>query len=433
MKKRCNFIIIGLLTFIFFFITNYFTVVNNDLVWNYGFSYNYANGLKMYVDYNMVITPLYPFIIGSLLKILGDNIIIFYLINALIPTSIAMLVYKEDKKLFIPMLLTIEFVSFPNYNLLCVLLLFILMRLEQTKKNDYIIGILIGLSFLTKSSIGVFLCLPTLVYIKEFRKVLKRAVGFLIPVLITVLLLYFNKSLYSFVNYAFLGLFDFAESNSKAGLLIIVTILSLIFLGYKYYKTKEKEILYAMAFQIMAYPIFNAIHVVYALIPVVYIVIKYLPDHVMKIYDKYYKLMLILLLCPLGALGIVIKTKDLAYYPSGTFKYKAIEQTRIDDANMLKEHLKDDVDDVIFVMYEAYMNKFILDIPINKYDLLLEGNLGYDGVNKIIEEFDDMPKGTKFVTYLVFEQGQSSEKLYNHITNNYYLVDYFDKYEVYVK
>ena len=55
-------IIIGL--FIFTFLINYFSIVNNDVIWNYGFSYNVSKGLKMYKDFNMVITPLYPTIFG---------------------------------------------------------------------------------------------------------------------------------------------------------------------------------------------------------------------------------------------------------------------------------------------------------------------------------------------------------------------------------
>ena len=114
---------------IFFFVTNYFSVINDDLVWNFGFCSNFADGMTMYKDYNMVITPFYPFLIGSLMKIFGNNMLVFYILNAIVPASIMMIVLKLSKKAFIPTMLLLSCVSVPNYNLFCILLLFILLWL----------------------------------------------------------------------------------------------------------------------------------------------------------------------------------------------------------------------------------------------------------------------------------------------------------------
>ena len=73
-----------LILFTFFtigiFIFNFFRPVDMDLMWNYGFSKNVSDGLIMYKDFNMVITPFYPAITGLLMKILSTNIIAFYII-----------------------------------------------------------------------------------------------------------------------------------------------------------------------------------------------------------------------------------------------------------------------------------------------------------------------------------------------------------------
>ena len=148
--------------FIIIWVFNYFSIINLDVIWNYGFSKNFSDGLLMYKDYNMVITPLYPIVVGTLMKILGSNMIVFYLINAILATSILYVVYKLDKKIIMPFMLVILLTSEPNYDLLSTLFLFTLIYFEKEKKNDYLIGIIIGLTFLTKSSIGVFLALPTL-------------------------------------------------------------------------------------------------------------------------------------------------------------------------------------------------------------------------------------------------------------------------------
>ena len=147
MKNKYKLMIIFFVLLIYNFVINYFSISNNDLIWNYGFCYNFAKGMKLYSDFNMVITPLYPTIFGLILKILGNNMIIFYLSNAIMPTIISYIVYKNYNKAFIPTLIILSFVSNPNYNLLCMMFLFILFYLEDKNKNDYVIGIVLGIVF----------------------------------------------------------------------------------------------------------------------------------------------------------------------------------------------------------------------------------------------------------------------------------------------
>ena len=64
MNKKLKYILLFIVLIIFFFIINYFNVINDDLIWNFGFCSNFATGMTMYKDYNMVITPLYPFLVG---------------------------------------------------------------------------------------------------------------------------------------------------------------------------------------------------------------------------------------------------------------------------------------------------------------------------------------------------------------------------------
>ena len=81
-------------------------------------------------------------------------------------------------------------------------------------------------------------------------------------------------------------------------------------------------------------------------------------------------------------------------------------------------------------MYSSYLNKYLLNIPINKYDLLLKGNLGYNGEERIINDFKDI-HDIYFVTYDRFEGGQASKKIYDYVVSNTKYVTSKGRYKVY--
>ena len=90
MKKTLTLIVL----FIFFLLFNLIiSPLNLDEIWSYGFSYNIANGLIPYKDFNMVITPFYSILMALFLKI-NNNILFFHIINSLIPTSILYITHK---------------------------------------------------------------------------------------------------------------------------------------------------------------------------------------------------------------------------------------------------------------------------------------------------------------------------------------------------
>lgn len=425
--KKTKIILLFLFLFIYNFINNYFAIANNDLIWNYGFCHNVAKGFDMYKDFNIVITPLYPTIFGLLMKILGNNMLIFFLTNAIMPTIIMYIIYKYYNKAFIESILLISFISHPNYNLLCMLFLFILFILEDKKKNDYLIGIVLGLTFLTKSSMGV-LTLASLYYIKDFKKIFKRFIGFLIPNIIYIIYFYINGNLLDYINYAFGSLFDFATKNSNYSIGLYVFIISIIYIIYKFIKKKDIKLLYILAFQIMSYPIFNGMHILQSAIPlVIYILLNF--DN--KIYNKYKKILLVFTICPV--LSIILQNIFLDMeLGTNALKYKVVESKYVNDSKVVKDEVNN-LENTYFIMYEAYYNKLLLNLPINKYDVMLSGNLGYKGEEKTIKYFDSLPIGTKFLMYREYEGGQSPLSIYNHIKNNYRLSKSFDKYELYVK
>mgnify|MGYP004594303523 CR=1 FL=1 len=426
MKKYKTLIIFTLL-FIFTFFVNFYAVSNNDLIWNYGFCYNVAKGLKMYKDFNMVITPLFPTIFGLLMKLFGNNTIIFFLFNTLVPLTIYYTVYKYYKKVFIETIILITFISIPNYNLLCMMFLFLLFILEDKNKNDYLIGIILGLIFLTKSPMGI-LTLASLYYIKDIKKIIKRFIGFMIPNIIYIIYFYINNTLLDYINYAFGSLFDFATKNVRSGVGILIFIVSIILIIYLYKKKKDIKLIYILLFQIMSYPIFNGVHLLYSAIPLIFYIFLNIDN---KIYIKYKKYLVIVLICPI--MSTILQNVFINMeYGTNALKYKRVESKYLNDSKILKEHINN-FNNTYFIMYEAYYNKLLLNLDINKYDVMLSGNLGYNGEEETIKYFDKLSVGSKFILYKNYEGGQAPKKIYDHITKNYRFKDSFDKYVVYVK
>ena len=95
MKKHKKDILILIIIFIYVGFLVSFSNADNDLIWNYGFSYNFAKGPTMYKDFNMVITPLYPFICGLFMKLWGQNFIGFNFINTIILSALYFYIYKK--------------------------------------------------------------------------------------------------------------------------------------------------------------------------------------------------------------------------------------------------------------------------------------------------------------------------------------------------
>ena len=151
--------IIFLLTLIFNLMCNTLT---HDEVWNYGFAYNIANDLIPYKDFNMVITPLFPILGAIFMTIFGKSLVIYHIFNAIICTWIFYYMKKNNSKSYYIPYYILLFNALPNYSLFCILLLYILMDMESKKTNDYLVGIFLGLTFLTKQNIGIYLCIPTI-------------------------------------------------------------------------------------------------------------------------------------------------------------------------------------------------------------------------------------------------------------------------------
>lgn len=421
---------------VIFIITLFFSMFcltfTNDEIWSYGFAYNIVTGLLPYTDFNMVITPLYQFLGSLFLLILGKSIISLLIMNSIICTIIFYLLKKTSNN-YVYIVYTLFFaIIIPNYNLLCLLFLLILLGLEENKKNnDFLIGIVLGLTFLTKQNIGIYLCLPSLLT-KDIKKILKRILAFLIPVSIFLIYLFITNSLNDFITYAFGGISSFAKDNIYISFAIFLIILSFIYLSYKYIKTKKIKYIYLLLFQLIAFPIFGTYHVLIAFIPVLNEFFSNLKFKIPKLFTKLTFCLFVILISVFSIYELKIE-KKIINLNSEHFKYRVTYN--IYNLDEIKTYLNS-VDNVYIINEFAYLYKLHADIPITKYDLLNNGNLGKNGEEKIINDFEKICKNNP-CSFLLLEneydqkRSQTNKKIYNYVKKNYQYNNSIGNYSIY--
>lgn len=431
MRLKKKDILILIIIFIYTGILITYSNADNDLIWNYGFSYNFANHLLMYKDYNMVITPLYPFLGGILMRILGNNFLIFNLYNTILSTILYYYLYKKYPHTFIPSIILISFILRPSYNFLVLFLVLILLNIKEEK--DFFIGFILGLLFLTKQSF-ILLILPSIYLITKPKRLFKRIGAFFLPCLFFLIYFILTNTFLDFLNYTFLGLFSFSSKNSFFNLGTIFILSLIIYLFLYYLKTKDIKVLYLITYQIMAYPIFNTMHIILSIIPV----IIYFLDKLVKKkkynlnYLRYFNYFVsILLICPLLSIPLQYFNKDLVE-GENALEYKDISRSYLVNKDLFLKEVPN-LNNTYFLMYDAYVYKYLLNNPITSYDLLLNGNLGYNGEERVIDYFNSLDSNTYFVLNRVYTGGQLSKNIDAYIRNNYLKVKDFQEFTLYKK
>ena len=366
--------------------------LNLDEVWNYGFAHNIYSGLIPYKDYNMVITPFYPFLMSLGFHVFSSNLLVMYVENAIIMVIMSYYLEKLIGKNYLVCLFAIVYsyvLMFPSYNTFLLFLYVILLYLEKNIKNDYLIGIFLAITFLTKHTVGLVLLLPSLYYIKDYKKVLKRVVGFIVPTCIFVIYLFINNCYREFFDLCFMGLFDFANKNGpghKIGFIVfvIIFIINVVFVC----KNKKSIInYYSLAFLSIALPLFDYYHLcIIAISTMIMIFINKKIDLKINLYLFFFVNVLFI--------SVFLKTNDIDFknnYPNSLnhFEYKGINKETTVGVQTVVDYIKDNYKNnkkVIVFNGNAYYFKLIADIPITYLDLVNYGNWGYNGSDKILKE-----------------------------------------------
>ena len=420
MLKKYKWPIIILLSFLFiFFYTLFFVPVNIDEIWEFGFGYNIATGLIPYRDFNMLATPLYAFIISIFIKFIGPYLLSVNIFNSIVLIGMFCLIYKMIKhKLFILIPFIMMF-SYPTYNNLLMFFFFLLIYVKRSEITDekklIYSSLIISLMFLTKQSVGAVFFVLEFFLTKDKKKYI---LFFSIPIVILIIYLLFNHALYNFIDYCFLGLLDFGTRNGNVNYLLFLWINILIVSIILYIKDRKVDILYVMAYQTISFPIFDLFHINMSIIVLLFIILD--------IYFKKFKKAYVLIITILILIAPTIKNYN-SYINNKIFKednylfarkYDQNIMIFIEETSKIIDKYNDKYDKIYNLTRHSYMVKLYRKDIIEKFDMTLNGNMGYQGYKKYIKDIDEYCQNNKCL--LIIETGKTN----NYMQRNYEIIDY---------
>lgn len=433
------FLIVFSLTFIFGF---FFYSIYIDEVWNYGFAYSISKGLITYKDFNMVITPLYPFLLSFFINLFGNYLYSMYIFNSLIASLIFIIMFKSFKYKSLIIYPLVLFIIGLGYNLFATFLAFLIIIFckykYKYKYTDVILGVLVSFLFLTKQNIGLVFLIPLFFYSKSFKSFILRLVSFIVPLLLFLVYLIINSAFYSFIDYCFLGLFDFASKNTMY-FLIWLWLPIVFYLIYKLIKSKfqDEECMYVLCFQMMAYPLFDIFHFnisfilfifyflgkvnfnkfkqsVYVTLSFVFLIFLTIFSFNGFVYGNRKNSFLYMRLLGSNVENGILELEDYVYYNSYLFN--------------------NDFDNFYVFDDLSYLIKLDMNLQISKYDLINNGNMGYKGEYKIIQELKDkcLNNSCMFVLPKNEVDNQINKSILNYVKDNYNYIDSVNIFDIYV-
>lgn len=443
MKKNSFFkyIFIFALVFIISFLYKVFWIpITGDEIWNYGFSYNISKGMMIYRDFNCLQTPLYFIISSFFIKLFGNYLISVHLFDCILISFLMIMLYKTIG-LYKSVLLysVIIFNYFTTYSYFCMFLLFVIIYLfDHHEKVSYdIISFLSGLILISKQSIGLFMLIPVLFYSKNK---LKSLFVYLFPIICLSIYLFIQGAFFDFINYCFLGMIDFNENNKLFTIYFVIEVFCCLYLVYKIFKSKfkDKKYLFILMFQVNAYPIFDISHFIIPFIPVLYCILKDFNFNQLRLYYRFLILVLFLSFPTIYVLKSFFCYDYVVSFDASNYLFlrnKGDVNNVLQKESEIVEKYYHQYDYAFLLTRNSYAIKLYCDIPIGQYDLLLNGNMGYHGSERIVKEIEDICiKNTCvfFVEDMSSEKdGQFSKKIYHYVLNRYQKKSGNDSFSIY--
>lgn len=472
-KKHDNIIMLIWIIIMTTTITFNISIDANDELWNFSNIYKMCNGYTIYQDLNVIITPLF-FLIGKILfLIFGANYFTFRIYQStIVYTILFFVIYQTLKKMKISKMNSMVYTTIiaitcismlidASYNMLAIS--FVMLGIHQLISNKGIkIGIvqavIIFLIFLTKQNIAMYYILALLCYqlIMENKKYIEKIKIILIGIstLSLLLLLFYifmqtNGIWNHFINYAFLGIGEFAKENIKASvvnilLVIMEAIIAIVMIGVTYNKKipfneeQKKNIrilgIFSIAMLIITYPIFNGAHMIIASINFM-VFICYLMDTMflqeileMQTIKNIKNKMFLILVSGMIAINmyknipyfIEITKKD--YYFNNQPYYGAIAtQEKLEEIEEIVNYIKKENEKGIEVKIISYYSNLYMNI-LNRnngdMDLPFYGNMGKAGENGLIQKIEKLENTEILILTEDDKIYQESKKVTNYIKEN---------------
>ena len=184
----------------------------------------------------------------------------------------------------------------------------------------------------------------------------------------------------------------------------------------------------------MAYPLFDAYHVIIPFIPA----FGYFLDE-LKLSKKIIQVSFVIFIICIFSYNFYLYSGKEYSYPNDSreFKYRKLDNNSIKSLKNIN-YIINKLDGRIFLISGySYLIKLELGYSIDKYDLLCDGNLGHGGYMRIISEFDDICYNNKCSFVVDMDEFyKSNVSQYNigilkYISSNYNFVNNFDSIYIY--
>ena len=480
MKKAINFvkkhdsIIIFLIIAIILLGKNYYVIMENyDELINFTNIYKMANGVTIYKEINIIITPLFFYMGEIILKIFGENILVFRTFNFILTTILYLLCYKTFKELkiaktlsllytIIIMIWTYDIASTgANYNILAYIffeigLISILKNKNEIKKN-IIQGVILFLVCITNHKLGAGYLIALVVFEicnKNLKSLLKELIIAIIPAIIYIIFLICNNNLYNFINYVLLGIGEFATENIAKDMKIELHITIATITGFLYYvllknlrihldekiiKNLKTLLIFSISAIIIIIPIVNEYHLklgfiiflvslMYGLNILIYPIIED-KDKIIKVLTS----IIILVMTILSIKNTILYistinniTKDSPFY--GSIIKEELKKEIEEVSNYIENNEKDTI---ILSTYAPFYAISLNDLDNGVYDWPLKGNLGKEGEEGLIENISQL-KNTQILLYKEEKEiYQFTDKTRDYIKENFKYINNIQNFYIY--
>lgn len=449
-------------------------LTNNDELINFLNTYKMTNGLTIYKNSNVIITPLFFYIGKVFLSIFGNNFLVYRVYNLILVTILYVLCYnilkilKLSKKASLLYTLTIMLFTYniaqagANYNVLSYIFfelgLLIVLKMKKSIYKNIIQGIILFLVFFSNQKLGAGYFLAIVIY-EIYNKNIKSLIQEILTAAaltgIFLLYLYMQNNLYNFINYTILGIGEFAKKNVISDECILLSGSSYIFFTIatvimdkviikleKSIKTKNKLItllIFSLCPFILVVPILNMYHLKIASI---IILINFVYDIHYLIFPiiegKYEKIIFNVLTISMLIYMIITSILGFTSYvnkmqKTSIFYGAIIEEALQEEIETVSLYIKNnDKNTIVFSTYAPFYSILLNDLDNNVYDWPLKGNLGKDGEKGLIERIKKL-KNTQILLLSKEENElfQISDEAITYIKENMSYIEKIENFDIY--
>lgn len=474
-KKHDNIIVFIVAILISMGIALSINVVTGDELWNFNNAFKTFNGYKMYTDMNIIIPPMFFYIVNIIFHIIGANILTFKISGIIIYSFANFIIFNIFKALRINKrnafcyLMIMQAILFTilaggaNYNFLAITftLLGVYFLINEKSRYTWILqGIISYLVLFTKQNIGVYYIIAIFlteiilngINKKVIQKLLKQILITAILSIFNLFLLYLQGNLYDFINYIVLGIGEFTRNFSIDIYVILLICMDIIILIVTVFMNKKqlldkkqfKNLVVLSVFSIMisfvVYPIINVYHIRLALI-IPFITLFYILHFL--IFEEFNLNKLINIIGIAIYIALFILSIYFAWYWTQNAKFElsynhpyygaVLEKETEEKISKIDEYILEQEkigQSVIIFSKEAGIYMLPLQKNNGVLDLPFLGNLGKEGEDLLIKKISELES-----CKILLKKGdlfwQESKVANDYIRENYNKIGEIEEFEIY--